>query len=112
MPFLLLVGCSSHHTLNVRTIILFCSTLVLVWKANPSEDRLHIESLFDLTSKSIQRLFTKPLPQTEFVWSGEFVKRPCSAKELMAEIVVIEKSVQIGSEDARIGAHAPIVVAA
>jgi hypothetical protein len=106
------LGCSLQNTFNARTFGIFSSCAhASIWKTNPTEDRLNIQCLFDLKSKSIQGFFTKMLPQMKFVWRSEFVKCPGSAKELMTETIVIEKPVQIGSEDPRIVAYATIIVA-
>jgi hypothetical protein len=83
---------------------------IFVSKANPSEDRLHVQRLFYFTGKPIQRFFAKLFPQMQLRWRSELVKRPCGAEELMAEAIVIEKPMQIGSEYACIGAYAPIIL--
>src|SRR5260370_40936564 len=93
---------SSRHAFSLRTIkSFFDRSNAFIRKTNPAKDRLHGQYLLDLTGKPVQRLFSKLFPEMKFIRRGKFVKRACSAKELMAKIIVIKKSVQIGSKDAR-----------
>jgi hypothetical protein len=55
-------------------------------------------------------MFAELLPEAKFAWRGEPAKCACSANKLMAETIVIEKSMQIGAEDTRIGTRASVSI--
>ena len=76
--------------------------------AHMYEEQMAAYGRSDLVSKAIERFLALHAPGIKRRWSGQLVKGARGLQELMTKTVVIKDSVQVGAEDAPVGADTSV----